>query len=844
MKLLSLSATLGAFLLPSRSRHVTAGKLALIGTIFAGFFLFTAGYHFPGGASHFPAWADAIVHGQKLPPQFAQREVGFPLLYILGGFPFTHSFIGITLIQAILAVLISVLVYWSVARASETIAFYTGLSCIISLSPFTYMKFFYPDQAYMFFNLLTLTLLIGFLWDGQFRMLYFFTFAAVAASFTRTAGNLMYPVLLTIAYVTVRGRIRHYVRCALIFAICAGLYQWHRYEIFDMRHQPSRPSGTGMQILYSTYLYLGDFGYRLSPDFGPNTRRLFERMREELKPTVRDSPLIKRALGDSPPEFYEKYFFPYTPEQLIEKISTEPNEEYYWNVVNAVDTNDQFFLEVAKEIARSHPWYVVQYSMRNLWHALFDPGYATPRYTTIGFSKTGNDFIPASQGWGVHSEDPVTPFGEDAAREMEYFQLKSQPAAVQQLFKVVEALWLRSFDTYLWITSALILIAWIGVFLIALSWALPTSAFRWMLVDQGSDKLIAPVIAAFALLLYEDMMTSLFSQPLYRYFHMTEPWRLVIAGFGLVFVTQLAAACSSVWSSVVGKRIGTIGARFAPANATLSRFFAGIQNYDLLDRYFGSRRAQWILWLIGVNLFVFAWWTSSILAHTRGVPAAEIVSATYGQSCPDFKVKAPSENTAKESQPLLAGLTNVTTYVQKACSGQENGCTFLVDNTVLGDPAPYCSKDFSITYRCPSDETVRTASIASAATGKTLRIECSSPGGVQPPSANPGDARRATDARVIKEALQRYHDKTGKYPSPLLDNSIVDLKPALADFLNDIPQDPVWGGSGKDYRYVSPDGNQYGIHVYLETGPRDASCITGVGFDGKGWWGQQKECPF
>src|ERR1700690_655441 len=260
MQMISLAAPPAAFLLPSRSMHVTAGKLALMSMLVTTFFLFTAGYHFPGGASHYPNWADAIVHGMTLPATVAQREVGFPLLYILGGFPFTHSFIGITLIFAAFAVLMPVLVYWSLMRASPTIAFYMGLVCILSLAPFTYMKFFYPDQADMFFNLLAVALLIEFFWTGRFRMLYFFTLAALAASFTRTAGNLMYPVLMTIAYITVRGRFRHYFGCALIFVLATGAYQWHRYEIFDMRHQASTPSGKGMQIFYSTYLYLGDFG--------------------------------------------------------------------------------------------------------------------------------------------------------------------------------------------------------------------------------------------------------------------------------------------------------------------------------------------------------------------------------------------------------------------------------------------------------------------------------------------------------------------------------------------------------------------------------------------------------
>jgi hypothetical protein len=267
---LPLLATSAAALMPSRSTHVTAGKLALISMLVTTFYLFTAGINFPGGALNFPLWAEAIVHGTTLPPRTAWREVGFPLLYILSGFPWTHSFIGILLILATFAVLMPVLVYWSLVRASPIIAFYMGLVCIISLAPVAYMKFLFHDQAYMFFGLLAFALLVEFLWTGRFRTLYFFTFAALAASFTRTAGNLMFPMLLTIAFVTIRGRFRHYLGCILVFLLASGVYQWHRYEIFDMRNQPSAPSGTGGQMFYSMYLYLGDFGYRLSPDLGPN----------------------------------------------------------------------------------------------------------------------------------------------------------------------------------------------------------------------------------------------------------------------------------------------------------------------------------------------------------------------------------------------------------------------------------------------------------------------------------------------------------------------------------------------------------------------------------------------
>ena len=67
-----------------------------------------------------------------------------------------------------------VLVYWALVWASPSVAYYMGLACIVSLSPFTYIKFFYPDQVDIFFNLLAITLLIRFLSCGRFRLLDLF----------------------------------------------------------------------------------------------------------------------------------------------------------------------------------------------------------------------------------------------------------------------------------------------------------------------------------------------------------------------------------------------------------------------------------------------------------------------------------------------------------------------------------------------------------------------------------------------------------------------------------------------------------------------------------------------
>jgi hypothetical protein len=605
MNLITLLATPVTLFLPSRSIHVSLAKLTILGMIVTTFFLFTAGYVFPGGGLNFILWADAIVHGTTLPPRTAWREVGFPLLYVLSGFPWNHSFIGITIILAQFAILMPLLVYWCLVRASRVIAFYAGLICILSLAPVMYMKFLFHDQAYMFFGLLAIALLIEFLWRGQFLFLAFFSIAALAVSFTRTAGNLIYPMLMAVAFVTVRGRLIKYAACVMIFVAGAALNQWHRYVIFDMRNQSSTPSGTGGQIFYSMYLYMADFGYQLTPDIGPNTKYLLDQLTEQLEPNVRESALIKRALIDTPPDFMERYVYSYSPSELVEKIETEPTEEYYMILlyVNPNGPNDQLYRGVVKEIALSHPWYVLQYTMRNLWHSLFDPGYASTRYNTRGYIKTGIDFVPGLPSWGVNSADSAAQYGSRPERELEYFPLMNKPQAVQTFFQRVGLFWRVHYDRYVWITSVPIMIAWIGAILGASCWVVPGTAWCRTLTEDGINKLMAPLIATSATLLYEDLSTAMFSQPVYRYFHMTEPLRLVIGGYGVLML--------GVFTYDWRRRIAQ-----ALLPGRLFDLAGTFQKYDFLENVFGPRRTQLILGLIALNVAVFVWWASRTIAHT------------------------------------------------------------------------------------------------------------------------------------------------------------------------------------------------------------------------------------
>jgi hypothetical protein len=111
------------------------------------------------------------------------------------------------------------------------------------------------------------------------------------------------------------------------------------------------------------------------------------------------------------------------------------------------------------------------------------------------------------------------------------------------------------------------------------------------------------------------------------------------------------------------------------------------------------------------------------------------------------------------------------------------------------------------------------------------------------------DSLRASDARALKSALEKFHAAHGNYPQPFPANPVTDLKAALVDggYLPSIPDDPLWGRTENQYYYVS-GGPSYGLLFHLEAAngkiPAGGRCITGVGTAGTGWWGQPPDCPF
>lgn len=86
--------------------------------------------------------------------------------------------------------------------------------------------------------------------------------------------------------------------------------------------------------------------------------------------------------------------------------------------------------------------------------------------------------------------------------------------------------------------------------------------------------------------------------------------------------------------------------------------------------------------------------------------AIKMVTSTYGSNCG-----------AKSG--------NATAQVARICDGQ-SVCDYLLDPSVLEDPAPNCTKEFTAEWKCGTSATLYTVSMpASAVRGEHLKLACS-----------------------------------------------------------------------------------------------------------------------
>jgi hypothetical protein len=367
---------------PGRSYAEGGFKIAVLSMMFALFFLFAAEWQFPGGASSFTQYALALLDGGRQ-PNLALRDVGYPLLLLVGGYGVTRSFIGVMAVHVLLAWSIPVAAYATFGREYRHIGFYVACAVALSLTPYLYLKFIHHDLAYIALSILSLFLLVEYLQRGRVAVLYCFLAALILTCLTRPAGNLLFLPLLALALIFRPGGWRHYIIAALIFAAALAAYAVHRDRLLGRTPEGSRPSYFGMQVFYNLYINAPDYGISITPELGPATRRLFEKAREAVAKHPLDSPDMEAwyTAHGFPREAKEFLFMRYAGQNdlFVSTLFEHPSHDGF-EYLCYVEKSDGVFRDAALEIVGAYPRYPFQYGLRNLMIFLLDPGVSHGRF--------------------------------------------------------------------------------------------------------------------------------------------------------------------------------------------------------------------------------------------------------------------------------------------------------------------------------------------------------------------------------------------------------------------------------------------------------------------------------
>jgi hypothetical protein len=95
----------------------------------------------------------------------------------------------------------------------------------------------------------------------------------------------------------------------------------------------------------------------------------------------------------------------------------------------------------------------------------------------------------------------------------------------------------------------------------------------------------------------------------------------------------------------------------------------------------------------------------------------EVTEATYGLNC--------SGIISLTGSPVAVEQGNATEAASRTCDQKKGKCAFHVTTSQLGDPAPGCGKEFTISWHCGNEAGIHLVQLTPEANGKTALLSCS-----------------------------------------------------------------------------------------------------------------------
>lgn len=547
-----------ALVLPTQCSRANFFKLTGLSLVVTSFFMFLGSFAFPGGAHLFMKYAQYFIDGKTMIPEISQRDAGYPLLMLATGVQHFHTFMGLALVQTMFAFLMPLLIYRIVERFDCRAAYWAGILAIVSMGPYQFMRWIHHDQPYIFFGVLGCYIFSLFIYSGRKRDLVMLGVVFSLMSITRPAGNWIYVIMAALALFAHPRQWRFILLNLAAFLVMLSLYTMHREHAFKQHAEDVMPGYSGIQTLYNLIVKSDDFGVTITPETGPALHKLYEMSVQSLQPSPEKSPSLQAFVGSMrqvyTPEFYKKNFTGMSAETLARKLFTEPNYEYYIYLSRIGGyENDKLFFDAAKEIARAHPLFVVEYIGRSLWHMLANPGFSDTRGNNNNMSQEGIFLLPLN-GQSVNA--PVGIIPPHAERELRYDPTQSVFLFTAPFQKYLSGMVGRLYRPFVKFTFPFTLVAMLS----ALYYLLVVRVLRKhppkLLARSLTEQSSLVVMGITGVYLYNCLVTAIFVDPSMRYHYFVVLFHTTLTAIGgYVLWMMLLSCCARCENALANVRL-------------------------------------------------------------------------------------------------------------------------------------------------------------------------------------------------------------------------------------------------------------------------------------------------
>jgi hypothetical protein len=264
----------------------------------------------------------------------AARPPGYPLLMVATGVTRFHTFRGLEIAQAAMALAIPFLVYFTLLPLGRKVAFPTAVVAIALPMTWVYSAMLMTEQVSMFLQLLFVFLASRhFARERPPAFLWAATLTAFAMTLVRPASGLVFWVFLPIALLVPPRRVRQPLLAAGLY--CSLLVAWSGADWLFTGHCGNLPSGVQLsaslveQPFAETYFSTWSASFRdyrhprplVVPERGPASRALYECLAAILRG--------KPAAWLARPPFARFGAFGGNPDALLRELFLRPGADYF-----------------------------------------------------------------------------------------------------------------------------------------------------------------------------------------------------------------------------------------------------------------------------------------------------------------------------------------------------------------------------------------------------------------------------------------------------------------------------------------------------------------------------------